>query len=636
MKVRTLNSDLISQIAAGEVVERPSHMTKELVENALDAKATKIEIHLQQGGRKVQITDNGEGIFKEDLAQCLLLHTTSKIQSIDDLWNLRSFGFRGEALSSISSVSQVYMISKQKESSQAFQVKSDFGKISEVEESSHHQGTTVIVEELFQNVPARLKFLKSDNTELFHIKNTLKAIALSHPEVEFKIKQNGELLFYWPKESDFSKRIETILETKKIYHNKLKTNSIETEVFVSAPNETQKTNRSMFFFAQKRWIQDRTLMSATLEAYRGLLMHSEYPTACVFVSLPDSDIDVNIHPTKSQVRFKNSSEAFRSVRGAVKGILEKTPWLDFVKPKTEVSNSLFSEAVKDQEQKTKEKSSKFENLSFSDESFHTTNYPQNYAHNIKEAVTSFSVQNSEKTQDHDINHKYRKTDFKKPSSNRSSLLESTLDRASVLENQKTQNFEKKWSNLQVLGQAQLTYIIAQNDHALVLIDQHAAHERVLYESLLENYKNKKLQIQNFLIPLTFQKDSALINAIESIEGKLKNLGLIVERTGLETLDVTAASCLLSEKAILTCLEEIGQEVLENEESFSVEKKIEHIVSTMACHSAVRAGKALSFDEMKSLLEKMDLYPFSCFCPHGRPVYREYSFSQLEKDFKRRV
>ncbi len=609
MRIETLSHDVISQIAAGEVVERPSHMVKELVENSLDAYATEIEVHLQQGGRKLLIKDNGHGILKADLQKCLLLHTTSKIQNVNDLWNLHSFGFRGEALSSISSVSQVHITSKSKDSKEAYQIVSDFGKLSKVQISSHTQGTTLIVEELFQNVPARLKFLRSDHTELFHIKNALKAMALSHPEVQFKIKQNGKLLFYWPKEDTPSKRIETILEVKKIYHNKIQVGSTVAEVFVTAPNETTSTNRSIFLFAQKRWIQDRALMSALLDAHRGLLMHSEYPSACVFISLPDHDIDVNIHPTKSQVRLKNPSETFRAVRRTTREILEKTPWLESLNFQKELTP------------KTEEKNP--ESLSSYQKPFHATSYSQD----IKEAVTNYATHTPIPTQTNFSSLKVQENFIKKPSSSSPHFSETSSLKSKSLQ---------KWSHLQILGQAQLTYIITQNDHSLVLIDQHAAHERVLYETLLENYKNKKFEVQNFLIPLSFHKDSSFINAIESISKKLESLGLIVEREGLEVLNVKAACCLLSEKAILTCLEEIGHDILEKEDSFSLEKKIEHLMATMACHSAIRAGKSLAFEEVKSLLQKMDLYPLSCFCPHGRPVYIEHSFSQLEKEFKRKV
>ena len=327
-KIQELKPEVIDQIAAGEVVERPAHLVKELVENSLDAGATKIEVEFSMGGQKVKVTDNGRGIAKEQMPLAFARHATSKIRQGEDIWALSSFGFRGEALASLSAVSKVKMVSKTKEDKQASGLSGDFGKFGNIEKTGGSLGTSIWIEDLFGNVPARKKFLKSEAAEATQIKNVLKALALYNYEVEFRVLYKGELLYYWPETEEAIERVKQILEIEELYAGKGECEGITAQVYVGAPHQTVKTRKQMWLFAQGRWIQDRSLQAAVMDAYRGLLMHGEYPYAVVFLQAPPDEIDVNVHPTKSQVKFSEASQAFRAVHRAVRGVLEEAPWLE--------------------------------------------------------------------------------------------------------------------------------------------------------------------------------------------------------------------------------------------------------------------------------------------------------------------
>jgi DNA mismatch repair protein MutL len=326
MTIHKLPVHVINQIAAGEVVERPAHMVKELVENSLDAGATEIEVAFDHGGRTVEITDNGSGISVDDLPLVFSRHATSKISGPDDLWKLQTFGFRGEALASISAVSSVRLISKI-ETQNAYRLDVNFGEILEPLEVSGQQGTRLVIESLFENVPARLKFLKSETAEASQIKNVLKSLAIAHPLVTFRLKQKNKLIEVWQKQTNALDRIRDLLGVDEIYSETLLDQGYRAEVYFASPHHVSKTSRQMWFFVNHRSIQDRTLQAASMDAFQGLLMHGEFPLCVVFVDIPEGLVDVNIHPTKSQVKFQDNSFVFRLVRRALRNGLERAPWL---------------------------------------------------------------------------------------------------------------------------------------------------------------------------------------------------------------------------------------------------------------------------------------------------------------------
>ncbi|MEZ4872312.1 MAG: DNA mismatch repair endonuclease MutL [Bdellovibrionales bacterium] len=608
-KIKTLPSEVVDQISAGEVVERPAHMVKELVENAIDAGATEVEVEFDQGGRFVQITDNGSGMSKEDLAKCFLRHATSKISVADDLWALTSFGFRGEALASISAVSDVKITSRVQGLKEGWTVQSQFGKISQAQPSGGNEGTRVVVQKLFENTPARLKFLKSDTAEHTQIKNILKAIAMAHPEVSFRIRNKGKLLFLWAS-CDQKQRCEQVLEYAPLYEGSAEVAGIKAKVFVGAPNKTVKTARNIWNFVQGRFVQDRSLQAAVMDAYRSLLMHGEYPVAAIFVEAPLDEVDVNIHPTKSQVKFENASNAFRAVLRATRSVLEMAPWIEQMKQ----ANTPQPRAPK--EPGEARESTQVEML-----------YSEPVVYKTKSFISSHSA-----------------TTYVSPSPNGGIQVEpvfkaepkTPLDSGEPLRSSPSAVEKGFFSSLHVIGQAHLTYIVTQGSSSLILVDQHAAHERVMYEKLMQHWETGQMDVQQFLIPLTVDLDADQVEAIIEHKDDVERLGIEIDQSGPNTIALRTAPSLLKEKSLAAAMDVLGRELVEKSGSFAIEKVIRDICATMACHSVIRAGQALSRDEMVSLLEQMDEFPLSSFCPHGRPVYVEYPFHKIEKDFGRIV
>jgi DNA mismatch repair protein MutL len=597
-QIAVLPHEVIDQIAAGEVVERPAHLVKELVENSLDAKATQITVEFADGGRFVRVTDNGHGMSRENLSRALDRHATSKIRLSDDLWKLSTFGFRGEALASIAAVSRLKLVSKSFLETSAFQIISDFGRRTSVEEVGGALGTMVQVEDLFANVPARLKFMKSAGSEGTQIKNVMKALALAHPQVEFRVFSEGQLDLVYPATTDRKSRAEQVLGVSPLYEGSALRDGVKSYAVYADPHQVGKTAKNIWLFAQNRWIQDRGLQAAVMEAYRHLLMHGEYPIAVCWVETNPENIDVNIHPSKSQVKFVDSSSAFRAVQASVRDGLEKAPWLASMSatPAASVTAAVESFSL--------EASSM--HLQFHDEALRRTQYQQK---------------------------NWQPSTFSSPE-----LMVEKSETLSVTTPPPTDQ-NVYWSKLQVLAQAHLTYIITQSAQGLVIIDQHAAHERVMFERLMRAWSEKdrtRIDVQEFLFPLALDLSVEQVEALLPFAQELQRLGISIEALGPSTLGVKSAPALLREKALAQALENMAHEIVSHGGSFVLEKKIGDIVATMACHSAIRAGQALSLEEMTALLQSMDEFPLSSFCPHGRPVSVDYSFYQLEKDFGRIV
>jgi len=604
MAIQILSAQVVDQIAAGEVVERPAHLVKELVENSIDAGATEVEIDLDQGGRRVQIRDNGHGIARDELKLALERHATSKISSSEDLYALHSFGFRGEALASIAAVSRLTLVSRVKDS-EAFRIKCEFGARGDVQASSGEVGTTFIIEELFANVPARLKFLKTDAAELGQIKNTLKAMALAHPSVSFRIRAGGSLLFYWPKSEDLKARAKQILEVEELYECENEIGGTKVKIIFAPPHKVAQTSRQMWTFVQKRWVQDRTILAAVMDAFRGTLMHGEYPIVVVDVACDPEDVDVNIHPTKSQVKFRNSSDIFRAVIHTLRPALEKAPWIqslvhgEGLPLKSPVQESVENFSLRSMEPE-----------------------PKTY---------SFSAPEFSKVQ---YQSKFGSQDSGYKDSGTGTGTATVTGSVAVPESRVQYPESGMWSRLQVLGQAHLTYILTQSDRSLILVDQHAAHERVAFEKLMAAFRGGEIEVQNFLLPLSIPLPAEQVESLLQLQKDLEKLGLSIESMGPETLVVNAAPAFLKEKGIVKAIELLAKEISDNGGSLAFDRVVSDIVATMACHSVIRAGQALSLSEMQALLIEMDRYSFSSFCPHGRPVFVEYSFDRIEKEFGR--
>ncbi len=611
MEIKVLSSDVVDQIAAGEVVERPAHLLKELIENCIDAGATQIEVDVTNGGKSIKVFDNGKGIGPEDLPLVCARHATSKISQADDLWKLRTFGFRGEALASISSVSRVKITSRKKDSDKAYVLENQFGKDTPPVPAGREPGTTVEIEDLFSNVPARLKFLKSDSAEFTQIKSVFKAMALANCDVEFKLKQHGKVLLFYPVAQDFLARSKSVLEIKDVFIVQKNYQGYQLEAVYSSPQTTTGNSKQLWIFVQNRWVTDRTIQAAILESYRSLLMHGEYPFVVLKLHVPEETVDVNIHPTKSQVKFVDSSQIFRFVHASLRGELELAPWIATLNQKQQPLMRDFISVDTTSTAKV-EMPTQLRSLSFSSPDFLKTQYQQK----------EFSMDALRKA-----------AEIRQPSEPGSFSAEASSISFSAASMQKEPELNF-WSKLHVIGQSHLTYVIAEAENSFFMIDQHAAHERVVFERLMENWKNKKFDIQDFLLPLSIQLPAESVDQMLALHTEFSQLGVELEKAGPETLLILSSPSFIAETALVKSLSQFADEIIALGGSFSFEKKVGDVFATMACHSVVRAGHAMSLEEMKSLLVQMDEYRLSSYCPHGRNVYIEIPFTKIEKDFGR--
>lgn len=611
MKIQTLSSEVINQIAAGEVVERPSHLAKELIENALDAGATEVEIEVSDGGRHVRVTDNGHGIASDELSKAFERHATSKIQSSFDLWTLSTFGFRGEALASIGAVSHLTLTSRPKDQDNAARMVCDFGKLSDVSQVGGSYGTTVEVRDLFENVPARLRFLKSEAAELGQIKNAVKAFGLQWPQVQFRLIVQGQTAFLWFPE-DAKTRVQRLMDMEEIYEAEGHDGESHLRVYVSSPKATRSSQKGIWLFAQGRLIHDRALQAALLDAYRGLLMHGEYPSAVIQLQVPPEDIDVNIHPTKSQVRFIDGSRVFRLVQKTVRSVLEKAPWLPVSGP---APDTLPEDVLMARHEFTSASEGPSADLA------DRASSPQAFA--IPSEFISKPLQMSLNNDGH-LDRSFQTTQYAQKA------WTSTLSDAATIRS----GGISQWSRLQLLGQLRLTYIVAQGEDRLLLIDQHAAHERVAYERLMAAWMGGMLDIQSFLIPLTLDLEAEQIEALLLQKEQIRKFGIEVESVGPTSVAIVRAPVFLSDTAIVKGLSKMAEEATAQGQSFALERVVSDICATFACHSVVRAGQALSLEEMHEILAAMDEFALSSFCPHGRPVWLEWKFDEIEREFGR--
>lgn len=618
--INNLKSSVIDQIAAGEVVERPAHALKELIENSLDAKATEIEIDLEKGGRSFRVKDNGTGISAKDLPLALARHATSKISEASDLWKLHTYGFRGEALAALGSVSDLELISRPEGQEQAGFIQSEFAKVKPVGFRPHPFGTELIVRDLFGNLPARQKFLKSDTAEISQMKTVIKAMALAHPEISFRVRHNGDLLYFWPKQ-EWKKRAEDVLDQKELKEVFKKVGNYSFRVFFTDPSQVQGQSRNIWIFVQGRWVQDRALTAAILEGYRHLLMKGEFPSAALFIDGPPAEIDVNVHPSKSQVRFRDASTMFRQVYHCIYDYWQATPYKPVLSAEAPVSTT-ESQTEASFAIEASGLQSTMPTLNQQSERSIETHETLHETLQVQEAFKQIEWQPAKET----VQYQSKKMNFEQP-------LWPVKEAQAILQNFTPKN---SWGSLQVLGQMNLTYILAQSEDRLVLIDQHAAHERVAFEKLMAAWKNGNQESQVYLMPLEIELTSEAVEALSGFQKELMQIGLELEAMDTTHVAVKSHPIWLKESGLSEGLKDLADEILNQGHGFVFENKMGDFFASMACHSVIRAGQALSYEEMKSLLQQMDEFPQSSFCPHGRPVSVTWTFNEIEKEFGRIV
>lgn len=616
--IRILPPTLINRIAAGEVIERPASVVKELVENALDAGSTNIDITLEQGGKNlIIVTDNGKGMTRDELLLAIQRHATSKLPS-DDLLDIRFLGFRGEALPSIGSVSRMLITSRIENSANAWQVSIEGGDIKEPIPATLSQGTSIQVRDLFYATPARLKFLKTDRTEVSQTIDMLSRLAMAHPSVSFSLKSDGKNMFKAPAAQDRMGRLRDVMG-KEFTENSLqlshKRETASLTGFASLPTFNRGTSSEQFLFVCGRPVRDRLLLGAVKGAYQGVLAHDRHPVVALFIDLPSDEVDVNVHPAKAEVRFRDSQMIRGMIVGAIRNALSEAGF--------RASNTVGTQALE-----------RFAQAA----SNHSYQPPSYYSYN---PATSYDYR---KPQQEFIALSEPAGRFFEPQPEIAGLMpadmlppfaHSSAPYSASITNTSDRNEYISYPLGAALCQLHKTYIIAETADGLVIVDQHAAHERLVLEQMKASVGNAQIARQKLLIPEIVQLTEAMAEALLARKDELLELGFSIESFGSETIIVRETPAMLGEIDVQGLVRELADNISEYGETLALREKIEQLSGTIACHSSVRAGRVLNTEEMNSLLRQMEKTPLSGQCNHGRPTYIELKRKDVEMLFGRR-
>lgn len=619
-EIKELSDQLISQIAAGEVIERPASVLKELVENAIDAGATRVEVRLEAGGiKRLSVTDNGRGIPKRELALALKRHATSKIRDLNELEHVLSLGFRGEALASIASVSSLTLTSRTADADTAFSIHEG-----EVDVAAGALGTRVEVEDLFFKTPARRKFLKSETTEAAHCKTALERIAIAHPNIEFRLVHNGKPILMLPIE-EARNRVNRILPEefaraqRDVY---AETQTARIFGWVGLPTAGRTRTDAQYCYVNGRFVRDKLLAHAIKSAYADVLHNQLQPMYCLFLDIDPVKVDVNVHPTKSELRFRDSQWVHQFVLHAVQAAL--APAMTSVTEHLGSGGSpsgLATQTTGGERQETV-----YSALSNSAKESATPQFPS----------TGFSLHETRASYEPSQLNRY--LDFYKTATNSDhGAKDGEALPAQNSSQVQTEEQPVVYPLGRALGQVAGVYILAENDKGLVVVDMHAAHERIVYEKLKRQMDEQKLMIQQLLIPLVFRVSDEEMASFEDYRDTLNGLGLELEEASPTHLRLRAVPAVLSgdiEKSGERIVAEVLAELRKFGESQLVEEKRNEILATMACHSAVRAHRILSIEEMDVLLRQMEKTERIDQCNHGRPTWVQLTMTELDRLFMR--
>lgn len=610
MKIRQLPETLANKIAAGEVVERPASVVKELVENSIDANSTIIQIDLKDAGLvQIKVTDNGDGISREDCHRAFLRHATSKIAYDTDLFHIQTLGFRGEALASIASVSKVTLKSSQGDEA-GTKLYLEAGEIIEESKSDARKGTEITVEQLFYNTPARLKYLKSIHTELSHITDLVNRYALAHPDIRFTLTHNGKTIF---KTSGSGNRLQVISQiygmqvAKNMLHVKGESLDFNVEGFIAKPTHTRSNRNYITIIINGRYIKSHALTAAIIRAYDTLLPLHRYPIAVFSIELDPILVDVNVHPTKLEVRFSKEKELIDLIEQLIRDRFKK--------------ETLIPEVSKKRIQKEKTEQPSFV---LEPKREVKREVVQTFLDSITEDVPTIQheemiepepvITEAENNEELDIN-----------------VADSHLE--NIEEESMTENSKDRIPVLYPIGQLQGTYILAQNDQGFYMIDQHAAQERIKYEFYKKKLGTPSLDRQQLLFPLTFEFTTDETLLIEQHIEEFEKVGIFLEPFGEKTYAVRSYPSWFPKGEEEDIIRDIVNQVLQYKR-IDIEKLREEIAILMSCKRSIKANQYLSTDDMERLLNDLRKTNDPFTCPHGRPVIIHFSYYEIEKMFKR--
>ncbi|MCX6379994.1 MAG: DNA mismatch repair endonuclease MutL [Armatimonadetes bacterium] len=631
-RIQILDDNTANRIAAGEVVERPASAVKELVENAIDANATQITVTLEEGGTKcLSVMDNGHGMSRADSVLCLQRHATSKIKTADDLFSIRTLGFRGEALPSIASVSKFTLTSKPEDEESGTEIVILGGDIESVSEVAVRDGTTMEIRDLFYNTPARLKFLKSTPAELSRTVEVVGHLAIANPAIAFRVRHGSNETFSTPGTGDHLAAIAAVWSrdiARKLIPIEHETGDLHVQGFIATPDLTRPGRSHELFYVNGRPIKSRLLGHALEEAFRSLTPESRYPIAVIFVDIHPDMVDVNVHPTKTEVKFTRDGEVHHAVSQAVKSALLAYGIVPSVRSSILPTTPLDTTSLEERPPSQFQLPMPVER-GMSTPSYRETPSSHNQSHHSFSDMVDAVIEGFAPPESTSHPALQAQEESSLPTTARDPFEEEALE-----VRPRPKPFAEQLREFQVLGQARNTYIIALTPAGIAVIDQHVAHERVLYERLTVKRMSNGIPMQRLAIPvtLTLGKREALL-LTEHLESFSKS-GWEIALFGGESFVVRAIPAVLVKKSYELILRDMIDELVNQSISRRLLVLQDHVTITNACKMAVKAGDPLGMEEMRGLLEQLAETENPYLCPHGRPIVVTIAFKDLDKQFKR--
>ena len=660
-RIAALPDHLVNQIAAGEVVERPANALKEIVENSIDAGATVIEVELAGGGiRLIRVSDNGGGIHSDDIELALHRHATSKIKTLNDLEHVASMGFRGEGLASIASVSRLTLTSRQDGSAHATQVKAEDGKLSSPTAAAHPVGTTIEAAELFFNTPARRKFLKSENTEYAHCATMLERLALAHPHIAFSLKRDGKQVFKLPAQSLHERIAAIVGEDFQAASLEIDSGNGALRLYgaIAKPTFAKGKTDKQYCFVNHRFVRDKVMLHAVKQAYRDVLHNALTPAFVLFLDLPPEAVDVNVHPTKTEIRFRDSQQVHQLVFHTLNKALADTraDLTESVGNAGEVLHEITgirpaaTSSENEHNQFLQNPTASSENIFATTPSTHASE-PRNAFSSGKTAPMPYQAARAPQQRSLSLRESraalntyaelFKNTaadeadielaQFEQARFGTTSATSSETPAHTFSDDPKPELPPLGFAIAQLLG----IYILAQAEDSLLLIDMHAAAERVNYEKMKrQRQENGNLQSQRLLIPVTFAASHEECATLADHADTLAGFGLELSDMGGNTLAVRAVPAMLGKADVVSLAKDVLGELAQVGSSQTIEEHENHILATMSCHGSVRAGRQLTLPEMNALLRDMENTPRSNQCNHGRPTWVKLTLKELDALFLR--
>jgi DNA mismatch repair protein MutL len=647
-KIRVLPDTLANKIAAGEVVERPSSVVKELLENSLDASARKVNIEVEAGGKRlIRILDDGEGMARDDAITAFERHATSKLRTAEDLETITTLGFRGEALPSIASVSRLFLRTKIERDQEGTEVEFSGGRFVAVRDIAWPGGTELEVKDLFFNIPARRKFLKSDATESFHITNLVQHYALANPQIAFLLVNNGREAIRVAPARSLKERAYQVLGgglLGKMVEVDHEADGMRVLGFVSNPQEQRSSRDAQYLFVNRRFVRDQLISRALVEAYRSMMPSGTYPAAILFIDIPPSEVDVNVHPAKTEVRFLREGYVLAFVRTAIIEALKSTEPVAQLPGAARSADPVREQIsnARPQESASVDSGRVVEPLRRPSDSgprvmdgsrFALSPPPEGVdAHRQASLDITFGQVESE---DFESSISYEAMDS-------ISALSSASERAAIsdspLESRAAEEVPLPGlgHGIKPLGQIRDSYIVATDEEGLLLLDQHAAHERVLFEQFRDTRLSRPADVQPLLIPETMDLTLAEAEAFKVVQEELESIGIETMQLSGRTIAIKTAPSGLSSSDVGALVRHVLDVVERERRSFTLEHIRDEIAATLACKAAIKVNFPLTGEKMQWLIDELMKTQNSMTCPHGRPIIVRFGLRDIERGFKRPV